>query len=85
MVFRVVFAAGLVLVLMAAIANGAVLRRVGLTGSCSVVRSGPAGAQLEGCSAGWWSGYPSLSGKGCTNVGTEGRNEYWNCPTTYTP
>jgi len=86
MVFRVVFAAGLVLVLMAAIANGAVLRRTGLTGSCSIVRSGPAGAQLEACRTGWFGGYPTLASKGCSVAGSAGKDEYWSCPpNTTTP
>ena len=87
MVVRVVLATGLAIALMAALANGAVLRRAGVTSSCSIVHAGAAGAQLvESCRAGWLDGFPNLSSRGCSTItvsarlSARGREQYWSCP-----
>lgn len=82
MVVRVLLGTGLAVAAMAMIANGSMLRRVGLTSSCTGLRATVAGAALESCRAGWLDGYPNLSSHGCTSVNYSGnRSELWSCPT----
>ena len=79
MVLRIVLVTGLALSLMAAIANGSLLRRIGASAGCSVVRS-TGHVQLERCHAGWFKGVPNLAAHGCTLVSTTGKQAYWSCP-----
>jgi hypothetical protein len=79
MVVGILLGTGIAIALMSVLANGALLRRVGVTSSCGVVRTS-AGAELEACHAGWLNGFPSLSSHGCTTVGRMGRDELWSCP-----
>jgi hypothetical protein len=80
MFVRVFMFAGVVVSLMAAVANGHPLRWAGLTSTCSVLETHAGGVQLESCRAGWLDGLPDLSRRGCTNVGVRGKDEYWSCP-----
>jgi hypothetical protein len=80
MVKRVVVAGVLVLVLMAAVKDGRVLRETGLTGRCSAAQTLADGTQLEACRAGKLAGRPDLSHQGCTAAGVTGTTQYWRCP-----
>jgi hypothetical protein len=79
MVLRVALVTGLAISVMALIANGTLLRRVGATAGCSVVRTTDAIA-LESCHAGWFKGFPNLTARGCTSVSVTAKQQYWNCP-----
>lgn len=81
MVVRIALATGLAVALMAMVANGTMLRKVGLTSSCTLGTPTSTGIRLESCRAGWLNGYPSLSSQGCTSVTRVGRDELWSCPT----
>jgi hypothetical protein len=79
LVLRIAIVTGLALSLMAGIANGTLLRRLGASAGCSVVRS-TGSLQLESCHAGWFKGVPNLSAHGCSLVSTAGKETYWSCP-----
>jgi hypothetical protein len=79
---RIVLTASLVLVLMVAVKDGRVLRKVGLKGSCSVVQTSTDGSQLEACRAGKLEGRPDLRRHGCRDAGVAGTYQYWRCPAT---
>jgi hypothetical protein len=77
----VLVVAVLVVALMASIKDGRVLRKAGLTGSCSSVTA-PAGqtGDWQKCTAGRLEGAPDLSRHGCTSVKALGKSEWWRCP-----
>lgn len=72
-----VLAAGL----MVALADGRILARAGLAGSCQAVAA-PAGADgsWQACRPGKLEGRPDLSRKACVSQGVSGDTEYWRCP-----
>jgi hypothetical protein len=82
MFFRIFLVGALIVAVMLAVKDGRVLRRVGLTGSCSRVAA-PADESgfWEACTKGRLSGPPDLTRQGCTSHGVRGRIEYWRCPT----
>jgi hypothetical protein len=82
MLGRIVIAAVLVIVALAAVKNGWVLRRSGLLGSCKVYATTSTGSQWELCSSGTIDGRPDLSGSGCSAGSTSGKLQYWYCPTS---
>jgi len=81
MVLRIVLVTGLALSLMGVVANGSLLRTVGASAGCSVVRTTNQ-LRLESCHAGWFKGLPNLTTHGCTLVSTAGKQEYWSCPSS---
>ena len=80
MLKRVVIVATLILALMVAVKDGRVLKRAGLTGSCSVVQVGADGSALQACRPGTLEGRPDLRRQGCRDAGVTGTTEYWRCP-----
>ncbi len=80
MLGRILIVGALVLVVMLAVRNGWVLRRTGLTGSCTVYARIPDGPQQEKCTSGAIGGRPNLTGKGCSSKGLVGMYEVWLCP-----
>jgi hypothetical protein len=80
MLKRIVVVAALVLALMVAVKDGRVLRKTGLTGSCSVVQVGADGSVVQACHAGTLEGRPDLRRQGCRDAGLTGATEYWRCP-----
>jgi hypothetical protein len=79
MVLRIALVTGLVLSLMGVVANGSLLRKLGASAGCSVVRSAGQ-VQLESCHSGWFKGAPNLTTHGCSLVSTTGKQAYWSCP-----
>ena len=77
----VLVSAAIVIALMAAIKDGRVLRKAGLTGRCTAVAT-PRGdtGEWQRCTAGKLEGAPDLSRQGCTVTSTVGKTEYWRCP-----
>jgi hypothetical protein len=80
MFVKIFLSALVVAAVMAAIKDGRILRATGLTGSCSVVRTGPTGWRLDVCKPGRLKGAPSLAGAGCTPAGAYPNAVYWRCP-----
>jgi len=84
--FTRIILTGLVLVaLMVGIKDHRVLHITGLTGSCSVMQTAPDGTEVDACRAGKLEGMPSLSGQGCTDLGSAVGQEYWKCPAPISP
>jgi hypothetical protein len=84
MLKRIVFVASLVLALMIAVKDGRVLRKAGLTGSCSLVQVSADGSVLQACHPGALEGRPDLRRQGCRDAGLAGKTEYWRCPAAIT-
>jgi hypothetical protein len=80
MITRIVLVAAVLLAVMVTVKDGRALRAVGLTGSCALTQTDADGIRLETCSAGTFSGAPSLAGAGCTATGTVAGRVYWRCP-----
>jgi hypothetical protein len=80
MLTRIFAVAAVIIALMVAIKDGRLMRKAGLTASCSVVQTAPDGTQVEACRPGWLEGKHDLSRQGCTVTGSAGRDEYWRCP-----
>lgn len=80
--FLKIFLAGiLAIAVMAAIKDGRLLARAGLTGSCSEISQHTAQDNVvQACKRGRLEGYPDLSTKSCVSLGTRQRIEYWRCP-----
>jgi len=78
--FRIFFAAALILAVMLAIKDGRILRDIGLKASCSVTQTSADGMEVEACHPGKWEGLPDMSRVGCTSSGVVGRVGYWTCP-----
>ncbi|MGI8421289.1 MAG: hypothetical protein ACR2MU_03360 [Gaiellaceae bacterium] len=78
---RILLTAFLIVGFMAAVKDGRLINRAGLTGSCSSVVP-PAGQSgvWKACSAGRLEGRPDLSRQACTVAGLVGKLEYWHCP-----
>jgi hypothetical protein len=76
----IVFAV-LAVALMAAVKDGRVLHKLGLTGGCALVSTptGQTGA-WERCVPGKLQGAPDLTRQGCLSAGTYGKAEFWKCP-----
>jgi hypothetical protein len=82
MIKRIVAVATVVLAVMIGIKDGRVLKKSGLTGSCSVVQVGADGSQVEACRAGKLEGMPDLRRQGCKDAGESGPYDYWRCPSS---
>jgi len=76
----VLIAACLILVFMALIKDGRILRQAGLSGSCSAVAapSGQGGYWAK-CTHGSLEGWPDLAPQSCTSMYQSGGAEYWEC------
>jgi hypothetical protein len=79
MLKRFLVVAVLIAALMVGLKNGTVLKKAGLTGSCTVVQTS-ADAQVNACRAGRLEGRPNLSKHSCVSTGMKGTYEYWRCP-----
>ena len=79
--FRIFFAAALIVAAMVVIKDGRALERTGLLSSCQVVAT-PAGqtGYWEACRAGKLEGHPNLTRRSCVSHGIADRLEYWRCP-----
>jgi hypothetical protein len=77
-----VLVVGLVIfALMAAIKDGRILRKAGLTGGCTAIAA-PAGqtGSWERCVPGKLEGAPDLSKQDCVVAQTYRKTELWRCP-----
>ena len=79
--FRVVLAAGVLVLVLAAVRHCDVLERPNLVGGCSAIAtpSGEAGA-WQACRPGRLEGPPDLSRKSCNRRGLVAEVELWRCP-----
>ena len=77
----IVITAVLVVAAMLAVADGRVLAKSGLVGSCRAVAA-PAGqlGDWEACRAGKLEGRPDLTNRSYVRHGVVGKDEYWRCP-----
>ena len=77
----VLVCAVLVVALMAVIKDGRVLRKMGLSGSCTAVSTpkGQTGHWVK-CTSGKLQGAPNLSRQSCSSASAQGKIEYWRCP-----
>lgn len=79
---RIILIAALIVALMAAVKDGRVARKAGLTGSCTAV-SAPKDQETgdwQRCTSGKLEGAPDLTRQGCSAVSFVGKSEYWRCP-----
>jgi hypothetical protein len=77
----VLVVAALIVCLMAVIKDGRLLRRAGLSGSCTAIAT-PRGqtGEWQRCKPGRLAGAPDLSRHGCTVAATQGNVQFWRCP-----
>jgi hypothetical protein len=80
MIKRIVAVGVCIFILMVVIKDGRILRKTGLTGSCSVAQTFTDSTELAACRAGKLEGRPDLSHRGCRSVGVTATYEYWGCP-----
>jgi hypothetical protein len=80
--FRIFLVAVVIASGLFAVKDGRVLKRAGLTGSCSAVAT-PRGQTgfWQACRPGRLEGQPDLSRRSCTAAGARGEIAYWRCPT----
>jgi hypothetical protein len=65
---------------MAAVKDGRLLARAGLTSSCEQVQVQSPDSSVQRCKKGRLDGYPDLTNKSCKRTGTIDGREYWTCP-----
>jgi hypothetical protein len=73
--------AAIVVALMVVIKDGRLMRKMGLSGSCTAVATpkGQTGHWVK-CTSGKLQGAPNLSRQSCSSVSAQGKVEYWRCP-----
>jgi hypothetical protein len=79
MLGKLVVGVVIVMLVMAAVKNGTILRRAGLLSSCSITAASTPGYRWEFCSAGRLDGRPDLTSSGCTSESVHGGLETWYC------
>ena len=79
---RIVFAAAMIVSVLALAKHERVFERAGLFGSCSTLAApAPEGGQWLECRPGRLTGYPDLSQDSCFRGEQRGEARYWICPT----
>jgi len=77
---RIVAVGAMLVALLISIKEQRLLQRANLVGYCSTVAQAEDGSEWQKCVPGRLSGRPGMELTHCTDWGTHGDAEYWNCP-----